>query len=48
VFITTLTTFGDQHGGVIARNTNVLFRYDITTGDHTTTGDRTGRTEEPS
>lgn len=52
VFITTLTTYGDQHGEVIARNTNVLFRYDITSGDHTTTGDHittgdhTGRTEE--
>lgn len=40
VFITSLTTYADQHDKVIARNTNVLFRYDITGGDHL------GRTEE--
>lgn len=40
VFITSLTTYSDQHGEVIARNTNVLFRYDITADDHT------GQTEE--
>lgn len=28
VFITTVSTFSDQHGEVIGRNTNVLFRYD--------------------
>lgn len=28
VFITSLTTYTDQHGENIARNTNVLFRYD--------------------
>ena len=32
VFITSLTTYSDQHGAVIARNTNVLFRYDTTQG----------------
>ena len=30
VFITSLTTYSDQHGEVIARNTNVLFRYENT------------------
>ncbi len=39
VFITSLTTYGDEHDDVIARNTNVLFRYDVT-------DDRTVPTEE--
>lgn len=29
VFITSVTTFGDEHGDLIGRNTNVLFRYDL-------------------
>lgn len=29
VFITSVTTYRDQHGGVIGRNTNVLFRYNL-------------------